>query len=169
MRRRGAHCAGLAVVPAPARPAVSAGTAGAVRDGLGAAGRPFVFACGRLAAQKGFGTLLGAAGLLRDRAPRPLVAMAGSGPLAAELARRIDAERLPLRLLGQRGDVPALLAAADGFVLPSRWEGQPLILQEALRAGAAILATRTGGIPALTREDPALLAPAPYSAAPPPA
>ncbi|HKB31639.1 MAG TPA: glycosyltransferase family 4 protein [Streptosporangiaceae bacterium] len=160
MRRRGAHCAGLAVVPAPARPAVSAGTARAVRAGLGAAGRPFVFACGRLAAQKGFGTLLGAAGLLRDRDPRPLVAIAGSGPLAAELARRIDAERLPLRLLGQRGDVPALLAAADVFVLPSRWEGQPLILQEALRAGAAIVASRTGGIPALTGEDAALLVPA---------
>jgi glycosyltransferase involved in cell wall biosynthesis len=55
--------------------------------------------------------------------------------------------------------VPALLAAASVFVLPSRWEGQPLILQEALAAGCAIVASRTGGIPDLTGEDAALLVP----------
>ena len=159
MRRRGARSAGHAVVPAPARPAVSAETARAVRAGLGAAGRPVVFACGRLAAQKGFATLLDAAGLLRGSDPQPLVIVAGSGPLHAELARRIDPQRLPLRLVGQRDDVPALLACADVFVLPSLWEGQPLILQEALRAGAAIVASRTGGIPDLTGQDAALLVP----------
>jgi glycosyltransferase involved in cell wall biosynthesis len=42
-------------------------------------------------------------------------------------------------------------------VLPSRWEGQPLILQEALRAGAAIVATRVGGIPDLVGDDAAVL------------
>ena len=91
--------------------------------------------------------------------PQPLVVIAGAGPLHAELGRRIDAERLPLRLLGQRDDIPALLAAADVFVLPSQWEGQPLVLQEALRAGAPIVATRTGGVPDLTGEDAALLVP----------
>ena len=159
MRRRGARSAGDAVVPAPARPAVSADTARAVRAGLGAAGRPVVFACGRLTAQKGFATLLDATGLLRDCDPQPLVIVAGSGPLHGELARRIDPQRLPLRLVGQRDDVPALLACADVFVLPSLWEGQPLILQEALRAGAAIVASRTGGIPDLTGPDAALLVP----------
>jgi glycosyltransferase involved in cell wall biosynthesis len=44
-------------------------------------------------------------------------------------------------------------------VLPSAWEGQPLILQEALRAGAPIIATRVGGTPELTGEDAALLVP----------
>jgi len=43
------------------------------------------------------------------------------------------------------------------FALPSRWEGQPLILQEALRAGAAIVATRVGGIPDLVGDDAAVL------------
>ena len=52
-----------------------------------------------------------------------------------------------------------MLACADVFVLPSLWEGQPLILQEALRAGAAIVASRTGGIPDLTGQDAALLVP----------
>ncbi len=55
--------------------------------------------------------------------------------------------------------MPALLAAAAVFVLPSVWEGQPLILQEALRAGVPVVATRAGGTPALTGEDAAVLVP----------
>jgi glycosyltransferase involved in cell wall biosynthesis len=159
MGRRGARSVGHAVVPAPPQPGVSAAAAHAVRAGLGAAGRPMVFACGRLAPQKGFGTLLDAAARLRGHDPLPLVAIAGSGPLHSELDRRIASQRLPLRLLGQRDDVTALLAACDVFVLPSLWEGQPLILQEALRAGAAIVASRAGGIADLTGEDAALLVP----------
>jgi glycosyltransferase involved in cell wall biosynthesis len=62
-----------------------------------------------------------------------------------------------VRFLGQRRDVAALLAAADVVVVPSLWEGQPLIVQEALRAGRPIVATRAGGIPDLTGEDAALL------------
>jgi glycosyltransferase involved in cell wall biosynthesis len=55
--------------------------------------------------------------------------------------------------------VPALLASAAVFVLPSVWEGQPLILQEALRAGVPIVATAVGGTPVLTGEDAAVLVP----------
>jgi len=44
-------------------------------------------------------------------------------------------------------------------VLPSVWEGQPLILQETLRAGRPLVASQVGGIPDLTREDGALLVP----------
>jgi glycosyltransferase involved in cell wall biosynthesis len=159
MRRRGAAAVGRAVVPAPALPAVPAEAPHAVRASLGAAARPLVLAAGRIAAQKGFGTLLDAAALLGSREPRPLVAIAGDGPLRAGLASRSDTERLPLMFLGHRDDIPALLAAADVFALPSNWEGQPLILQEALRAGVAIVATAAGGIPDLTGEDAALLVP----------
>jgi glycosyltransferase involved in cell wall biosynthesis len=55
--------------------------------------------------------------------------------------------------------MPALLSAADVFVLPSLWEGQSLILQEALRAGVPVVATRVGGNPELTGEDAAILVP----------
>jgi len=55
--------------------------------------------------------------------------------------------------------VPGLLAAADVFALPSVWEGQPLILQEALRAGVPVVATQVGGTPALAGEDAAVLVP----------
>jgi glycosyltransferase involved in cell wall biosynthesis len=64
-----------------------------------------------------------------------------------------------LALLGQRDDVPALLAAADVIAVPSRWEARSLVVQEAMRAGRPIVASRVGGIPALTGEDAAILVP----------
>jgi glycosyltransferase involved in cell wall biosynthesis len=118
-----------------------------------------VLAVGRLARQKGFGTLIDAAALWRDIKPEPVLIVAGEGPLAAELKEQAAALRIDARFPGQRDDVPALLAAAAVFVLPSVWEGQPLILQEALRAGVPIVATRVGGTPELTGEDAALLVP----------
>jgi glycosyltransferase involved in cell wall biosynthesis len=114
---------------------------------------------GRLAAQKGFDVLLDAAAQWRDLEPVPLLAIAGDGPLAGELRSRAASLGVDAAFLGRRGDVPELLAASAVFVLPSRWEGQPLILQEALRAGAAIVATRVGGIPDLVGDDAALLVP----------
>jgi glycosyltransferase involved in cell wall biosynthesis len=124
-----------------------------------AAGRPVVLAVGRLAAQKGFDVLLAAAAHWQDLDPVPLLAIAGDGPLAGELRTRAAALGVDAAMLGHRDDVGRLLAAAAVFVLPSRWEGQPLTLQEALRAGAVIVATRVGGIPDLVGDDAALLVP----------
>jgi len=121
--------------------------------------RPLVLAVGRLAPQKGFGTLLEAASRWRDIKPEPVVVIVGQGPLEAELKKQAAALHLDARFPGHRDDVPALLAAAAVFVLPSVWEGQPLILQEALRAGVPVVATRVGGTPELTGEDAALLVP----------
>ena len=115
-----------------------------------------MLAVGRLAAQKGVDVLLGAAARWQDLDPAPLLAIAGDGPLAGELRARAASLGVGATFLGHRDDVADLLAAAAVFVLPSRWEGQPLILQEALRAGAAIVATRVGGIPDLV-DDAALL------------
>jgi glycosyltransferase involved in cell wall biosynthesis len=103
-------------------------------------------------------TLLDAAAGWTARTPPPLVAIVGDGPLEDELRGRIETESLPVRLLGRRSDVPALLAAADVVVVPSVWEGQPLVVQETLRAGRPLIATRVGGIPELV-EDAALLVP----------
>ncbi len=118
-----------------------------------------MLAVGRLAAQKDFGTLLVAAAHWRDLAPAPLLAIAGDGPLAGELRARAASLGVDAAFLGHRKDVPNLLAAATVFVLPSRWEGQPLVLQEALQAGAAIVATRVGGIPDLVGDAAVLVRP----------
>ena len=158
MRAAGAHRVGRALVPA-AR--VSAETPGPLsQPGEEDPARPVVLAAGRLAAQKGFGTLLEAAAMWRDLRPEPLLVIAGEGPLEAALKRQAASLGLDARFPGHRDDIPALLAAAAVFVLPSTWEGQPLILQEALRAGVPIVATRAGGTPVLTGEDAALLVPA---------
>jgi glycosyltransferase involved in cell wall biosynthesis len=177
MRAAGARRVGHA--PVPAATVSGAGVSGAGVSGAGVSGagvsaetpppwplpgapapdRPVVLAAGRLAAQKGFGTLLEAAARWHDMEPEPLVVIAGEGPLEAELKARAAGLRVDARFPGHRDDMPALLAAAAVFVLPSTWEGQPLILQEALRAGVPIVATRVGGMPELTGEDAALLVP----------
>jgi glycosyltransferase involved in cell wall biosynthesis len=161
MRRAGARDVRRALVP-PYPPSTAGGpepgSADAVRRELGAQQRPLILAAGRLAPQKGFGALIEAAHRWQDLSPVPLLAIAGSGPLRDELAAAAAPLAPSVILLGQRADVPSLLAAADLFVLPSRWEGQPLILQEALRAGRPIVATRAGGTPDLTG-DAALLVP----------
>jgi glycosyltransferase involved in cell wall biosynthesis len=172
MHAAGARAVGRAVIAAPAAcpvPADSPGGQGGDETafqqadgssgGVRPPGRPVVFAAGRLAAQKGFAVLLEAASGWRDLEPMPLVVIAGDGPLAEELRARAAALGAAAVFLGHRDDVPARLAAAGVFVLPSFWEGQPLVLQEALRAGVPIVATRVGGIPDLTGEDAALLVP----------
>ncbi len=177
LRRRGARLAGRALVPAPAAPAASPAEITAVRcevEGQAAAGsgpgardpggsgpghRALVVGVGRLAAQKGFATLIRAAARWQRRGTVPLLLIAGEGPLEAELRRQAADAGVPVRFLGPRRDVPALLAAADVVVVPSTWEGQPLIVQEALRAGRPLVATRVGGIAALTGDDGALLVP----------
>ncbi len=50
-----------------------------------------------------------------------------------------------LRLLGYREDIPALLAAADIFTLPSRFEGLPMSVIEAMLTGLPVVATRVRG------------------------
>jgi glycosyltransferase involved in cell wall biosynthesis len=163
MRAAGARRVGRAVVPAAALPPagdVSAETRSAIRAEFGAArGQAIVLGAGRLAPQKGFGLLLDAAARWVDIRPAPLLVIAGEGPLAAGLRSRAASLQLAVTFAGHRSDVPSLLAAADVFVLPSTWEGQSLILQEALRAGVPIVATRVGGNPELAGEDAALLVP----------
>jgi len=150
MRAAGARRVGATVVSAPGSPAAASGPP---------ADPPLVLAVGRLATQKGFGVLIDAAARLRDLRPEPRLMIVGQGPLDAELKAKSAALGVAAEFAGHRDDVPALLAAATVFVLPSQWEGQALILQEALRAGAAIVATRVGGNPAVAGEDAALFVP----------
>ncbi len=143
MRDLGAAAVQRALVPAPPRAATSADR-GVVRAGLGVAeGEVLLVTVARLAEQKGLPTLLDAVAQLTDLPIRAVVA--GDGPLRAGLESDIAGRALPVHLLGRRDDIADLLAAADVVVVPSLWEGQPLIVQEALAAGAAIVATDAGG------------------------
>ena len=79
--------------------------------------------------------------------PQATLLVAGAGPLEDEvraLARQAGIEDA-VRLLGLRSDVAALMQAADGFVMTSRWEGLPMVLLEAGASSLPIVATDVGG------------------------
>ncbi|GAA1018334.1 glycosyltransferase [Acrocarpospora pleiomorpha] len=153
MRELGARWVGAAVVPAPEIRESGRGVA-EVREELGEGA--VVLTVARLAQQKGLEVLLEAAS---GAYPEKVVfVVAGEGSLRGELEGRIAAGGLPVRLLGDRGDVGDLLKVAAVYVVPSWWEGQPLTVQEALRAGVPIVGTRVGGIPGMVG-DAGLLVP----------
>ncbi|MGW7289460.1 glycosyltransferase family 4 protein [Streptomyces sp. NPDC054847] len=147
-RACGARDARLAPVATPA-PQVPSAPDAKLRAELGVVGHPLLVAVGSLERHRGYGTLLDAAGSWSALDPAPLLLIAGEGPERAALQRRITAEELRVRLLGRHDDVPALLAAADVAVLPSRWEARSLLAQEALRLGVPLVATAVGGVPEL--------------------
>jgi len=156
MTSLGARAVGLAVIAAPP-PRAPARDRYAVRLGLGLGPRTALgVVLARLAPQKGLGVLLDALAEIPDT--DLLTVVAGDGPERAALQARIEAEGLPVRLLGHRDDVADLLHAADVVVSSAFWEGQPVGLQEALHAGAAIVATDVGGTAAVVGEA-ALLVP----------
>lgn len=158
-RRLGSPDARLAPVASPSATSQHIDRDG-VRRGLGLdSSTPLVVAVGRLAPQKAYDVLLDAAAGWAGQATGPQVVVVGEGPLRAELQARIDAEHLPVRLLGHRDDAMDLLGAADVAVLTSTWEARALVAQEALRAGTPLVATRVGGIPELVGDAAALVPP----------
>jgi glycosyltransferase involved in cell wall biosynthesis len=74
--------------------------------------------------------------------------LAGAGPRRREV--EVSAKRLGLidriDFVGDRSDIPQILSEADIFILPSKWEGLPLSILEAMRAGLPVIATDVGGV-----------------------
>jgi glycosyltransferase involved in cell wall biosynthesis len=128
--------------------------AGGVREPI--APSPRYVCVGHLRHRKGVDVLLRASLAIPDAQG----IVAGDGEDAAqlrELCRELDA---PVDLLGNRADARAITAAADVFVIPSRTEGTPLALLEAMALERPIVATAVGGLPELlTDELNALLVP----------
>lgn len=155
---RGARGAERALVPAPAVRAVSDDDVAAVRAELDVPGR-LVLTVARLAPQKGLDTLLDAAERLARDVPDVTWCVAGDGPLLGETEDEIRRRSLPVRMLGARSDVAALLRAADVVVSTAVWEGQPIAVQEALGAGAALVVTDAGGTREVTGERGAVVVP----------
>ena len=105
--------------------------------------RPVVLTSARLDEQKGHAVLLRAA----TEVPEAIFVLAGEGPertaLEAQAGELGVADRV--RFLGQRTDVPDLLAACDVFALPSLYEGSSLALLEAMAAERAVVSSAIGG------------------------
>lgn len=101
----------------------------------------------KLMEQKGHRVLIDALPLIVERHPDLQVVLAGEGPLRDEIAGRVAAAGLGERVhfVGNRPDIPELLAASDLFVLPSLWEGLPMALLEAMAARLPVVATAVSG------------------------
>jgi glycosyltransferase involved in cell wall biosynthesis len=76
------------------------------------------------------------------------VILVGDGP--TRIALEDEVKRLGIRrqvqFLGQRKDVAEILAKAHIFALPTKWEGFPLSILEAMRAGLPVIASEVGGV-----------------------
>jgi len=111
-------------------------------------GEVLVTYVGRLERQKGVDVMLcaGAKALRHKGDLRFLVVGAGPDRSAFEvLAARLGIAG-HVDFLGWRPDVPDILAASDIFVLPSRWEGMPNALLEAMASGTASVASDVEGV-----------------------
>jgi glycosyltransferase involved in cell wall biosynthesis len=106
-----------------------------------------VITVARFTPQKNYPLLLAAARLVCERMPSARFVWVGDGPERAAIEERATAAgpQASITLLGERDDVPDLLMAADLFVLPSLFEGLPLVLLEAMALGLPVVATRIGG------------------------
>ena len=131
-------------------------------------GLPVVLSVARIAPQKDLGVLVDAA----RRSSRPatwVVVGDGEARLRAQLEEEGDGIRrgggaVGVRFVGAREEVNLWLRAAAVFVVTSRWEARPLVVQEAMAAGLPVVATRAGGIPGLV-DDAGCLVPVGDSAA----
>jgi glycosyltransferase involved in cell wall biosynthesis len=158
---------GIPLEPAPLDPTARR----ALRATLGAGDDDFlVVNAGRLVNQKDHATLFRAIGMLADNERVTRCVVAGEGELHDFLKALINDHGWQDRisLLGFRGDIGAILQAADAFALPSLDEGMPMILLETAAAGIPIVATAVGDVPELIsdartglvvpKSDPAALA-----------
>lgn len=116
---------------------------------------------GRLDTQKGCDLLVAAIPKLIKIYPNLHFLWAGEGPLQPKLLH--DAKIMGitgwLHLLGRRTDVPELLAAADVFAFPSRFEGFPFALLEAMAAHVPVVAADIPAVREASGPDAALLVP----------
>jgi glycosyltransferase involved in cell wall biosynthesis len=128
---------------------------GAVRDELGLApDSRVVLTVGRLHEQKGHADLLQVIPATLAGRPDVYFVWAGDGELRVELDSQVERLQLEdrIRILGRREDIDTLLLASDLFLLPSRYEGHPFALLEAMALGVPSVSSDAGGAPEILRD-----------------
>ena len=105
---------------------------------------PVVMFVGRLTAIKRPDRLVEAFGMVLERIPEAVLAVAGEGELLEEVRRSVERLGDSVRLLGWQSDVGRLYAAADLVVISSDNEGMPMTLIEAAMAGVPGVTTDVG-------------------------
>ena len=97
--------------------------------------------------EKGIDVLLQAWHLVHIQAPQARLILVGTGPLQKQLEQMAKALGIAgtVEFTGLQSDVPAQLRRGSIAVLPSRWEGMPNALLEAMATGLACVATRVSG------------------------
>jgi glycosyltransferase involved in cell wall biosynthesis len=118
--------------------------------------QPHVLFVGVLERYKAVDVLLGVWPSVLDRVPHATLTLVGTGSLESRLSDRIRRERLSesvrLRRPVPRSELRRLLDDSWALVLPSRSEGLPRIVLEAMAAGRAVVATNVGGIEELVAD-----------------
>lgn len=111
-------------------------------------GQRLVTFVGRLEPQKGVRWLLETASEWLARLPDCDLVLVGRGPDRPALERFAADRGIASRVhfLGWRSDVPRLLRASELLVLPSRWEGMPNVVLQAMASGLPVLATDVEGV-----------------------
>ena len=121
----------------------------AVRSELGlAATAPVIGIVAALRPEKNHALFLQAARLVRDRIPTAKFLIVGDGPertSLVELAGQLGLSDA-VHFLGNRSDVPEVMAALDIFALTSRIEANPVSILEAMASGKPVVAPRVGSI-----------------------
>jgi L-malate glycosyltransferase len=110
---------------------------------------------------KNHGDLLRACARLQGRFPGLELLLAGDGPLRPELEREAASLGIAARVLflGDRRDIPSILASMDVSVMPSGSESLSNAILESMAAGLPVVATRVGGNPELVADGLGLLVP----------
>lgn len=118
---------------------------------LGGLPRPLIGVVGRLSPEKGVDVFLDAARILHTRGVAFGVALAGGGPERESLEAHSASAGLSERVafLGPVSRMQEFYEAIDLLVIPSRSEGLPNVLLEALDAGVPVISTRVGSVPAV--------------------
>lgn len=98
---------------------------------------------GRLSPEKNQGELIKAINQLIDKYPTIKLLILGKGPMKTELQKLIEQNDLEnnVFLVGQYAHPFDIIAQSDVFVLPSVWEGQPMVLLEALTLNKKIVSS----------------------------